>query len=201
MRSSSRRICSTSARHVLGRVGGILRKGAVEDVVERVAELGAPSADPRRRVVGVREQHGRAARAREHDGAGEALERDRRERVAVGRRGRVAAAHDLGREVGDGADELAGRRERRLGAGAGEAEVGEEGVIARRDEHVLRLDVAVHEADGVRRIERVGDLREQIERPARIERAVADQVDQRRPVDEAHREVQPVARIPRRRRP
>ena len=83
-------------------------------------------------------------------------------------------------------------RERRLGAGAREAEVGEEGVVAVADEHVVRLDVAVHEADGVRGVERVGDLAEQVERAPRVERAVADQVDERRPVDQAHREVQAV---------
>ena len=42
--------------------------------------------------------------------------------------------------------------------GRGDAEVGDLHLALRRDEHVARLDVAVHDAVAVREGERVGDL-------------------------------------------
>ena len=56
----------------------------------------------------------------------------------------------------------------------------------------MRLDVAVHEPARVRGVERVGDLAEQAERAPRVDAALAQQLGERRPVDELHRQVQAV---------
>ena len=68
----------------------------------------------------------------------------------------------LGRHVGERADDVAGARERLVAGEVGDAEVGELGDAARPsgrvgDEHVLRLDVAVHDAALVRVLERVAE--------------------------------------------
>ena len=73
-----------------------------------------------------------------------------------------------------------------------QTEVAEVGVIGVADEHVLRLDVAVDESGGVRGVERVGDLAEERQRPRARQRPLADQLGERRPAHELHREVQPV---------
>ena len=52
---------------------------------------------------------------------------------------------------------------------------------ARRDEDVPRLDVAMHDAGAVRRIERVGDLDAQLEQLVERQTAVGQRVLQRRP--------------------
>ena len=83
---------------------------------------------------------------REHDTAGQALERERGERVAVRGGGRGPTADDLRGEVGERAEQLAGHGDAGVVAELGQAEVGEVGVVAVADEDVARLDVAVHEA-------------------------------------------------------
>jgi pSer/pThr/pTyr-binding forkhead associated (FHA) protein len=89
-------------------------------------------------------------------------------------------------------ERILGRRRLSDGAGAGQAEVGQVGVIALADQHVVRLDVAVHEPDRVRGVERIGHLLEQVERASRVEPALADQLDECGAVDQAHRQVEAV---------
>ena len=65
-------------------------------------------------------------------------------------------------------------------------------MVALPDEHVVRLDVAVHEPGGVGGVQRVGHLAEQVDRPARVELVLAEDLDERRAVDQSHGEVGPV---------
>ena len=59
------------------------------------------------------------------------------------------------------------------------------------DEHVAGLHVAVDETGLVRRVERVGDLRDEVERALRVERSFASQqLAQVRAFDVLHREVE-----------
>ena len=64
----------------------------------------------------------------------------------------------LGREVGRGAGDEAGLGQRRVGLRPGDPEVGQLHRPLGRDQHVGRLDVAVHDPRGVGRRERVGRL-------------------------------------------
>ena len=55
----------------------------------------------------------------------------------------------------------------RLAAAVGDAEVDEVGEVVGGEQHVLRLDVAVHEAVGVRGVQRGGDLADDRRGPRR----------------------------------
>ncbi|MFO1077572.1 MAG: hypothetical protein U1E73_07585 [Planctomycetota bacterium] len=102
------------------------------------------------------EQLGRRAR-RERRRQRQALVQGDGQRVDVGGGGDLQiAAQLLGRRVDGRAGEAAGVRELERGV-AREAEVGEHRFAAAAQQHVRRLDVAVHEAGGVHGGERVGD--------------------------------------------
>ncbi len=68
----------------------------------------------------------------------------------------------------------------------GQAEIENLGVPARGDEQIRGLDVAVHDALGVRRIQRVCDLNAQIEQQIEVERPAGDAVLQRGAVQKLH---------------
>jgi len=116
-----------------------------------------------RRADGGLAGEGLAAREElvEHDAAG----------VDVGARVRGARRDHLRGEVGDRSEDGTGRGRRRLGHGPGEAEVGDLDAAVRGDEHVLRLDVAVHQTRRVGRSEGVEHSLEHVERLAEGERA------------------------------
>ena len=75
--------------------------------------------------------------------AGEQLEGDDGQRVAVAGVGRGVAARLLGRDVGRGAEDLPGLGQRGLGRHRGDAEVADRQAAALVDEQVGGLDVAV----------------------------------------------------------
>ena len=132
--------------------------------------------DPRRRrhvVVHVPVGHRHRALGVVRRRAGQQLEQQDAGGVDVGA-GVGAAVLDLLRgEVGDGADEHAGRRGDRAGLdGAREAEVGDLDPAVVRQQDVLGLDVAVHEPGGVGGGERHEHRLEQVERPRRRQRAL-----------------------------
>ncbi len=65
------------------------------------------------------------------------------------------------------------------------------------EEHVRGLDVAVHEAFRVRRVERMRHLRHDRERSTGLESAfVAEERTQVRALDEPHHQVQPAVELP-----
>ena len=162
-----------------GRVplGGRLRERGREHVVECRGELGPEFGETRRRLVQVSEDHRELALAVERPTPCEALEEDAAERVDVGAAVDVAALDLLGRDVVDRADEAAIRRQAaRRGKMAGEAEVAHVRVLCIRflaEEDVRRLHVAVHEPRCMRRIERLGDLRDEADRALGIQPALA----------------------------
>jgi hypothetical protein len=121
-----------------------------------------PGDDPRRQVgphVGERrrlvvelahQQRHRRVGVMERMPAREHLVRDQAGRVEVDLRGDLATADLLGRNVCRGADDLA-RRGAEVGHAdlpdrLGDPEVGDLCVAVRRDEHVLGLEIAVHDA-------------------------------------------------------
>ena len=76
--------------------------------------------------------------------------------------------------------------------GVRDAEVDDVDEVVGGDEHVAGLDVAVHHAVGVRGVERLGDLGDQVDGPLGRQRAAAlDQRAEVGPVDEAHVDEQP----------
>ena len=68
-------------------------------------------------------------------------------------------------------------------------------MAARADEDVLRLDVAVRHAGGMRAVERLGDRHEQPHGVLAAELARDDEVLERAAADEPHREEQPLVRL------
>jgi hypothetical protein len=79
----------------------------------------------------------------------------------------------LGRQVLHGAHDLTGRGQRNLVGDARDAEVGDLHAAVRRDQQVAGLDVAVHEARGVGRLQRRGGLRDVVEDGVGRQRVVA----------------------------
>ena len=134
----------------------------------------AASLDGRRRLGQMRPQPRLVAFARERHPAGEHVEQHAAERVDVGARVDVAAADLLRRDVVERPDPVAGLRRARLER---TWRVSPKSVryawSSPAEQHVGRLDVAVHEPGGVRGVERAGDLRDDPRRPLRRERALA----------------------------
>ena len=84
--------------------------------------------------------------------------------------------------VGRGLVTAAGRTD------LGQPEIENLRVAAAGDEHIRRLDVAVDDPGGVRRLQRVGDLDRERQQQIDLERAPGDAMLQRRPVEELHDE-------------
>ena len=141
-----------------------------------------------------------AVRSGEQRLAGEQLVRHRAERVDVGAVIDVRVAGGLlGRHVRRRADRRADLRERR-GSGVGarradrlrDAEVGDDRRAA-REQHVVRLDVAVHDAALVRVRQRLRDVVQDADDFGDRERSAREPRAQRFAFDERHRvEGQPV---------
>ena len=169
-------------RDELRRSSRSARPGASPCRARAPASIAAGSSAPRSDALGarllqVREDRGDVGAAPERDGAGEALEQQAGQPVLVGAAVERLAADLLGRDVVDRAHQLA------VGAPAvrralRQAEVGQVAVLASLlavEQHVARLDVAVDEPARVRRVQRVGDLGRDRDRPGGLERALAPQ--------------------------
>ncbi len=151
----------------------VLGERAAHDAVEAVAKRRRPVARSRRVVLEVRVDRLDLRPARERRLTREALKQHATQRIEVGAAVDIPAANSLGRQVRDGADEpLAARSVPRRPDVLGHAEVGEVDVLClvlHGHEHVARLDVAVHQAPGVCRVEGRGELADQVDRALRRE--------------------------------
>ena len=111
--------------------------------------------------------------------AGEQLEGDDGERVAVARGGRGEAAGLLGRDVGGGAEDLAGLGDRRLAGDGRDPEVADREAAVVVEQEVAGLDVAVDDVVAVRAVERDRRLaqpaqRDRAREPAALAQPVGD---------------------------
>ena len=147
-----------SAAEVAGRgkaVVGVLRHGAREDGVEARRHVRRAVVQRRRIVVEVRPQRRLVALALVGRHARERVVEHAAQRVDVGAGVEALAADLLGRDVAQRADPAAvARRAGVRGHALGQPEVGEVGVVVGAEQHVGGLDVAVHDAARVRRVER-----------------------------------------------
>ena len=141
----------------------------------------------------VRPEERDVGRAREGRLAGQALVEDAAERVHVRALVQGVARDRLGGDVLERSDDLSGRGDTRQRSRAlGQAEVGEIAVLLPcrlRDEDVRGLDVAVYEPLLVRRVERFGDLGEDVDRSPGLERArLGNELGEVTALDVAHGE-------------
>ena len=156
-------------------VGGVLRHALGDDGVERGAHGGVDDADAPRRCVEVRVHERGQVVTDERLLRREALEEHARQGVHVGARVDGMALEALGGHVVEGADGGAGHRQLGPGVADGvrDAEVDDVDEVVGGDEHVAGLDVAVHDAVGVRGVERFRDLGDQADGPLGLQRAAA----------------------------
>ena len=112
--------------------------------------------------------------AREGRCAGQALVQHASQGVDIGPSVNVVAGEPLRGHVVQRSDRFPGDRQRRLPAAdrPGDAEVDHVNEVARGDQDVRRLDVAVDEVVGVRGIQGLGDLADKVHRPPRLDPAV-----------------------------
>jgi hypothetical protein len=140
----------------------------------------------------VRVHDGQLALALERARPGEALVEDAAERVDVGATVDRGTFDLLGRDVVDRAHEAAVSGQAAHGRHMpGEAEVAHVGVVRLADEDVAWLHIAVDEPSRMRRIESFGHLRDERERPLRLEGGLAaKQLTEVGARDVRHREVE-----------
>ena len=134
---------------------------------------------PQRRLVGLAHER-RATGQRVHEHAAE--------RVDVGARVDALAADLLRRDEAERSDPAARAADpTRRGLALGQPEVGQVRVVLGAEQDVRRLDVAMHEPVRMCGIQRAADLRDDLRRARRLERALgAHERPQVRPVDVAH---------------
>ncbi|MDP1691838.1 MAG: hypothetical protein Q8L49_07825 [Burkholderiaceae bacterium] len=156
---------------LVGHLGQGLEHDAVEVTAQRAHQRvadGQHAAGARRRLVQHGLQHlARAVgRVSARAAAGEQLEQQQAQRVHVGGHAQRFAAHLLGAGVVGRERAFAGLGERRVGVfqrvqRLGDAEVQQLDLALGRDQHVGRLQVAVHQQGAVRNGDGVGQLQKQ----------------------------------------
>ena len=120
--------------------------------------------------------------------AGQTLVEHAGQRVDVGTRVRLCGGDAFGRHVGPGADHARFLRQRGLTGGAGDAEVDQVREVVLGDQDVGRLDVAVHQADLMCRMQRRSDLVDDADGTRRVQPAVSDDRVQVLALDQPHRD-------------
>ena len=212
-RGSRRQRCSAALEPLQIRAqigGGLIAQLAIllERLGDDAIELrGQQRRERRRRRRHTREQrleHSDRRRARERQPARRHLVADDAAGEEIGAAIDVAASRLLRRHIRHGAERDPDRRRvlagcaRRVGLAFGaargerelrDAEVEHLRLPAARDEDVRRLDVAVHDALGVRGIERVGDLDRDVERAIEGQRPARDLFLERAAVEQLHHHV------------
>ncbi len=97
------------------------------------------------------------------------------QRVHIGRRSHRSPGEPFRRHVGAGSDQHARHRDAGLAPDVGDAEIHQIGEVIRGEQHVLGLDIAVHQAVGVRGVQGRGHLRDDRDRPVRGQGAIGAQ--------------------------
>ena len=144
---------STNSADVLQRSSGSLAMPRSMTSSTRSVSPGSSSETARRVVLDVGACLGSEVLGLERFLAGQQLEGDDGERVAVRGGGRGLAHRLLGGEVGGGAEHLAGLGDLLLPGEAGDAEVADREPVVVVEQQVGGLDVAVDDAGGVGGVE------------------------------------------------
>ena len=180
---------------------GVLAQRAQHDGVERRRHRGVALRRRDRRLGDLLERDRHRRLGVERQRAGEQLVEHDPDRVEVGARVDRVALRLLGREVLRRAHDRAGLGHVG-GAGARDPEVGDLRAPLVVDDHVVGLDVAVHDPAPVREARRLEDLDHQVDRERRVQRAVlAHDLLEVAALEELHRDVVGAVPLRRGRRP
>ena len=135
-------------------------------------------------------RHGNRQRlAVERELAGKALEGHDTQRVKIGRGRGGFTRNPFGCQVGGCSDQHPRAGEWRAACRLGDPEVGDLHLPALADQQVPRLDIAVHQASGMRGLQGGGGLSDEAHRSRRIKRSLVQQPGQRWPVDQFQHQV------------
>jgi hypothetical protein len=165
---------------MLEAIGRLAFETAQDRPLPIAVELRAHAARRRRRALEPPTGHRECAAAGKRRLTGHDLVGEQSERIDIGRRPHFAALELLGGHVAERADDLAGAGELGLGCGRRrrrrQPEVGDHdapGAILLDQHHVRRLEISVHDADRVRRLEPRDDLLEDRPRLAELHPSAA----------------------------
>ncbi len=170
---------------------GVLREALEDGGLQLLAHVGAEGPHRLRQLVDDAIED-RLHLAREGGLAREAFVEHRPERVDVRAPVERPRRDLLGAEIDDGPDQRPGLGQAILARREGEAEIHDPGPdvagVVARGHDVLGLDVAVDDAAGVAVIERVGDLRPDVEHVAEAQRPLAQKLAEVRVREHRHDE-------------
>ena len=175
---------------------GLLRQETQDQIVERLRDLGVDQARRAWRLLEVLHQEGGDVRRLEGEAPCDHLEEDDADGVEVDAGARLAMADALRGHVLRRPEQLAGSGQARVAARARDPEIEQlhqiRAVLARADEDVLRLQIAVNHLEIVRARDASGDLDHDPHRACDGERPLGDEVRQDAAAQDLHHDVRGV---------
>ncbi len=177
-------------------IGGLFGQTRGDHLIHRRRNRVAFLRRPRRRSDHVAHRNLLERLPRKRRMTGQTLIEHTRQRIDIRTRRSLPRLETLRRHIGPRADRRTGRRQRSLTDRARDAEVDEIREVVVRQQNIGRLHVAVHQTRPMSRVQRRGDLLDDVHRAIGLQRPTIQQRLQIHPVDQPHRHIQPPVDLP-----